>query len=293
MHYFARVQRAQEHAETDEDLTDFDKLLCAIRGLMNTHFSIFSPLQSVRNEVMQEFVRSVSNLRMGIDQENNNSRTVDNQTQRSSKIAGEQVPSPSTSDREESDVGAVGLPESSSRRVLKSYGKAIGKDVGSISGALAAALYPFALQSNHAGGSRNEGSHDSNRSEKFVRKISLNKQSKSRPKPLAETSDSVAESDSHSSASSDPPVERYREKRHSRRTQTKSKPVSEWNIKYDGKDHGQSLMKFIKEVEFYAKSENVSKRELFRSAIICSGTRPNLGLCPAWKMKTSRTGMNS
>lgn len=47
----------------------------------------------------------------------------------------------------------------------------------------------------------------------------------------------------------------------------KRRPISEWNIKYDGKDNGQNLVRFIKEVEFYAKSENVSKRELFRSAI--------------------------
>lgn len=65
IHYFARVRRAQEHAETNEDLNEFDKLLSAIRGLINTHFSIFSPLQSVRNEMMEEIVRSVSNLKLG------------------------------------------------------------------------------------------------------------------------------------------------------------------------------------------------------------------------------------
>ncbi|XP_062707838.1 uncharacterized protein LOC109422985 [Aedes albopictus] len=265
VHYFARVRRAQEYAEADEDLTDFDKLLCSIRGLMNTHFSIFSPIQSVREEVMQEIVRSVSNLKLGAVPKNNKSKKGEKADQSHSKSPEGQGLDLSASEREDRELGAVARQESS-RRVLKSYRKS-GREVGSMSEVLAS-LYPFVQPPHAYGGPRKDVSQDSNQSERVIRKFSLSHRSKSRPSPAAETSDSVVESDPPSSASSsEPPVERHRANRHRRRAPPKSRPVSEWNIKYDGRDQGQTLMKFIKEVDFYAKSENVSKRELFRSAI--------------------------
>lgn len=43
--------------------------------------------------------------------------------------------------------------------------------------------------------------------------------------------------------------------------------IADWRIKYDGKDDGKKLNKFIKEVEFMAEAENMSKRALFNEAI--------------------------
>lgn len=44
-------------------------------------------------------------------------------------------------------------------------------------------------------------------------------------------------------------------------------PVSEWRIKYDGKDSGRKLAEFLKEVKMRRRAETISERELFRSAI--------------------------
>ncbi|XP_062707678.1 eukaryotic translation initiation factor 3 subunit A-like [Aedes albopictus] len=44
-------------------------------------------------------------------------------------------------------------------------------------------------------------------------------------------------------------------------------PMSEWRIKYDGKDGGRRLAEFLKEVKMRRRAEIISDRELFRGAI--------------------------
>ena len=44
-------------------------------------------------------------------------------------------------------------------------------------------------------------------------------------------------------------------------------PVSEWRIKYDGKDQGRRLAEFLKEIKMRCNAENISDRELLRGAI--------------------------
>lgn len=259
VHYFARVRRAQEFAEADEDLTDFDKLLRTIRMLMNTHFSIFSPLQSVRDEVMKEITRSVSNMKMATLAKTNQSKQRTEESQRHSRD--NENRGSETSEMDGEDLGAVG-PASSSNRVLKSIREPAKRNLESL-----AAWYPFGFPPYPSGWPCPVASPDTNQSEKVLRKFSLQDKSKSKPIQPVVTSESVTDSESVSStSSSDRPVVRSR-KGHRRREHHKRRPISEWNIKYDGRDNGQNLMKFIKEIEFYAKSENVSKRELFRSAI--------------------------
>lgn len=45
------------------------------------------------------------------------------------------------------------------------------------------------------------------------------------------------------------------------------RPVCDWKLKYDGRDEGRGLNKFVSEVEFMAEAENISKRSLFNEAI--------------------------
>lgn len=45
------------------------------------------------------------------------------------------------------------------------------------------------------------------------------------------------------------------------------KAVSDWKIKYDGKDDGRGINNFIAEVEFMADAEKITKRTLFNEAI--------------------------
>lgn len=43
--------------------------------------------------------------------------------------------------------------------------------------------------------------------------------------------------------------------------------VADWKVKYDGKDEGKKLNRFIAEVEFMAEAEQISRRDLFNEAI--------------------------
>lgn len=263
VHYFARVRRAQECAESDEDLTDLDKLRCTIRGLVNTHFSIFSPMQTVRDEVLQEIVRSVSSMKLAALPANQSTHKVQGARKKTNEKDKRGV---DAAVREEEELGAVGPNPSSSRRVLKSFREPPKRDLGPF-----AALYPYGFPPYPMGWPYSDASLDANKSEKVIRKFPLDRQSKSKPVQQVETSESVTDSESESSASSSNHASNRsvaRVKRNHRRRDTyRRRPISEWNIRYDGRDNGQNLMQFIREVEFYANSEHVSKKELFRSAI--------------------------
>ncbi|XP_062700163.1 myosin-2 heavy chain-like [Aedes albopictus] len=59
-----------------------------------------------------------------------------------------------------------------------------------------------------------------------------------------------------------------RGRRESRRNrELKRMPVAEWRLKYDGKDQGRKLSEFLKEIKMRCISEDISEKELFRSAI--------------------------
>lgn len=83
-----------------------------------------------------------------------------------------------------------------------------------------------------------------------------------------ESSESFTTSTESSSWSSDEKKKR-RNKRNKRKYgySIKRIPVSEWKLKYDGKDGGRKLAEFLKEVKMRCKAEKISDKELFRSAI--------------------------
>lgn len=49
-------------------------------------------------------------------------------------------------------------------------------------------------------------------------------------------------------------------------TNRKSLQVSQWPVKYDGKDNGIGLNLFLRRLEFFASSERMTKSDLFESA---------------------------
>lgn len=55
--------------------------------------------------------------------------------------------------------------------------------------------------------------------------------------------------------------------RKSKMTSIKRIPVVDWKLTYDGKDGGRRISEFLKEVKIRAFAENVSEKELYRSAI--------------------------
>ncbi|XP_062710960.1 uncharacterized protein LOC134288994 [Aedes albopictus] len=227
VHYFARCSAIQAIVEKDEDFEDIDKLLGTIRQLYSNYFTIFTPIDSIRKEVMLQISNSLTQLQLG--------------QAGSSKV-------PSVSRETQTDDTEVGDHELDKQRSRSS------------AGSLARRQLRSTLQDQHSSGghsnsiplsgllSKQRGSYQP---ERVLRRIRLS----------GTHVDSEPVSDSSLSAS--PP--RRSKSRPQRSNARRSRPVSEWKLRYDGRDGGRELMKFIREVEFFAKSENVSDEELFRS----------------------------
>lgn len=100
-----------------------------------------------------------------------------------------------------------------------------------------------------------------------------NLRSSSSEETLSVDTEESSESSSLSSDSSTDSTEEERRKKKKnkkqkyRRRMTKRIPVAEWKLRYDGKDDGRKIAEFLKEVKMRCRSEDVSDRELFRSAI--------------------------
>lgn len=62
-------------------------------------------------------------------------------------------------------------------------------------------------------------------------------------------------------------TDRVEDREIGRRLKRRPRPVCDWKLKYDGKDDGRGLNKFVSEVEFMAEAENISKQSLFNEAI--------------------------
>nr|XP_029715635.1 uncharacterized protein LOC115259240 [Aedes albopictus] len=52
-----------------------------------------------------------------------------------------------------------------------------------------------------------------------------------------------------------------------KRVRRQPRSVADWKMKYDGKDEGRKLNKFITEVEFMAEAENLNKQDSYNEAI--------------------------
>lgn len=237
VHYFARCSTIQEAAEEDADLEDLDKILSTVRQLYNSFFTIFTPNESIRKEIMLQISNSLTQLQLAQPGTSGVSKEVQSRsqgTQTDDDLVGH------------SDDGAGARP---ARRQLKS-------NFDQVEEFRTADRVPTRSQLQSGSGL------NSNRSEN--REIVLNRFDLSgNVRNSARKIYRKVDSDSSSSLS---PPNRFNSR--SQRSHTRrSRPVSDWNLRYDGRDGGQGLMRFIKEVEFYANSENISERELFRSAI--------------------------
>lgn len=110
-----------------------------------------------------------------------------------------------------------------------------------------------------------------NRIRKRHRKVSFSSISTSSSSSSTSSSSEMT-SDSNSESSSVSSVEeRHKKKKHRKERKARKSlrriPVSEWKLKYDGRDQGRRLAEFLKEVKMRCKSEDISERELFRGAI--------------------------
>lgn len=245
IHYFVRCVRAQDFAEEDDDLEDLDKLKSSIRELLNTYFSPFSPNPAIQAQMIAQIASSLSNLNVQPDPPEAPESDTDLYSQlEERRDSNREQPDPKTKNQKSAEKG----------RKLKS----VVSDM--------TPYYPYAM--NNYGmplcwGCQRGISRAKSREREINRVPGITNRVTRCNEPRNESSASASE------RSSSPSPTRYKSKSSNSRKQInrKCKPVSEWNLRYDGKDQGQGLMKFIREVEFIAKSEQMSNKDLFRSAI--------------------------
>lgn len=252
IHYFARCVRAQDFAEEDVDLEDLDKLKNSIRELVNTYFSPFSPNPTIQAQMIAQIANSLSNL---------NVQTSPPQAPEAEADVNSEI-----EERGESDI----VPLDPKQKNQKSADK--GRKLKSVTTEVTP-FYPYVMnQYGMPYCSRCQCGRNLGKSRE-INPIPMNISARHR-EPRSDTTESVSEK------SSSPSPTRYKSKSYSRKQiSRKFRPVSDWNLRYDGKDQGQGLMKFIREVEFIAKSERMSNKDLFRSAIHLFG-----GVAKTWFM---------
>ncbi|XP_055612388.1 uncharacterized protein LOC129758792 [Uranotaenia lowii] len=243
-HYYARCTRALEAAELDQDLKDLDQLQALTIKYFQSHFSPIGVLQKVQSELLVNIARSLSNLSLS------------------------QIPNASPSKKPSGRKNKPVLSRNSNRSG-RSDDMLSSEKYSSEEGAVARDLIeprfpPRKLKSTQMYRARVS---DSEEAERYVRHIRIKKGNRgpSRVERSDSDEDWVLPSDSESSEPT--PRRRERRSRHDSHPPRRGRPVSDWNLWYDGKDNGQGLMRFIREVEFTANSENMSQQELFRSAI--------------------------
>lgn len=81
VHYFARCLAVQRVAEEDADLEDLDKLLGTVRQLYNTYFTLFTPIESIRKEVMLQISNSLTQLHLAQPSTSGVARQVQSRSQ--------------------------------------------------------------------------------------------------------------------------------------------------------------------------------------------------------------------
>lgn len=278
VHLFARLKRLPENTEDDDDLADIDLLVSGIRGTYNTHFSFFS--QIGRADMMNQLNQTLSNLSVG--KQNSKGKKSKKKSDREKKASDKSESNHETEEEEETDEEEEEENASKGRRSLKSLEEVNpGLNQNSLvpfmmPGSMPWMFGPAQMQMwaqmqqmfplNQMPPTINPQCDPRVSVREKHEKRSGKKAKKSKRKSRKSSSESNESSDSESAKSSDDSLRVPRYRKHDRKPE-KSRPVSDWRLKYDGSDNGQSLMKFLKEVEFYAKSENMSHKELYRSAI--------------------------
>lgn len=295
VHYFMRLRRIQQDLDKEEDCADTDKLVCVIRKLMNDYFSQFSTIPEIRQEVSEQIAETLSKLNLLAAQPN--TPLLGNQ------VGQEEDEEEEEPEEEATDSSMVHRRKLLSLQKPKKQTSAPPKFPQVFSQyPFAYPQYPqFAWQQQNSWQPQNvmmnqptmpiypfgfpqypqyppyppygwppqgpsKDQIKERNKEKVIRKTRLNTPSPKKDPPSRST-DSDQSSGSHDLGSVSDQSDRRGRSRHRRRMNHKSRPVSEWKLCYDGKDNGQDLMSFIREVEFYAKSEHMSRSELFRSAI--------------------------
>lgn len=261
VHYLARVKRIYDYTDKEEDLKDIEALESCIRNTFNSYFSCFSVMG--QQEIISKISQSVTNMSLGNAGSNN----------QESSSSGDEI---------------FATPGKHLKRKLKSVEGSSGHQLAQQNTMMPFWMPPEAIPwmlyqqqwwaaqmcSNHSldNGARLPGDPRYTSDGKLLnkKKVELEHMNKGKNEKIQVNATSSSEIESGGSDDYDR-KELRRKPRH--RKIERGRPVSDWKLKYDGADNGQFLMKFIKEVDFVARSENMSQKELFRQAIhLFSGT---------------------
>lgn len=247
-HFFARAKRLPENTEREDDYADIDVLVSSIRGAFNTHFSLFSGQRDVIEQLNQSFAMMLSGNRNESEPKKDNEKGSaeegsDNSRRRNLQSADNPVGYPQLA----TNYLPIMMPPwmFGNPQIWAAQQMMRAESLGSFSNSMNAQKVSGQIE-----GSRKTSGKSSRRSKQKVQSSSSEKDTSS----------------TENGWSSEEVRKPSRGKKRSHKSE-KRRPVSDWKLKYDGADNGQTLMKFLKEVEFYAKSENMSPKQLFRSAI--------------------------
>lgn len=264
-HYFKRTKRLTEITEKDEDLADIDDLIACIRGTFNNNFSMYAPLG--QRDVIEKLNQSISQLVIG----NKSASGTDQNRNRTS-----------TPSEEDEDL-TEGASNARTRRLKSIIHKQEQQNLPD----LGANIMPLLFQqwmmkdpqmqnwvqqmvreqaSEYFGKTIRTNSRTVQQETARVTKVQSKASRRSKNVVQHSSSESRKSSSTEAGWSSDEPRNSSRGSKNVHKS-GKRRPVSDWKLKYDGSDNGLALMKFLREVEFYAKSEKMSNKELFQSAI--------------------------
>ncbi|XP_055610858.1 uncharacterized protein LOC129757606 [Uranotaenia lowii] len=258
-HFYVRCTRVLEVAEADADLKDLDKLQAAIRGHLHTFFSPLASLHKAQSTLMANIVSSLAELNLAQKKKSKPKKKQSYKKKTNNfEIEPENIEKESCNESESEndsteEEGAIGFSlggrkSSTQPRILKSISD-----------------QPRMLKT-YSNSARNRVS-DSEENERFINRVSLRTKTKYLPSLLDSSDFRGSNSDSDTDDRRVQPRRREERSPQQPYRSRRGRPVSDWNLWYDGKDNGQGLMGFLREVEFTADSENVSRQELFRSAI--------------------------
>lgn len=282
-----------------DDSVDISTLIGLIRRLINDYFSMFSPFPEIQKKVIEELNRSFSSARVSNPKQSSESEEDEySEKEKGSGAQSEEGEIADVSDNNNDKAGKTkkkhkqkntksSKPKSNTlaKRKLKSTINQQFKDQinpfanSQFTNPMNSLINPFMnpyFQSflpmqfySHQSGFPDLSSFGSGQ-------LRRRNKSKSKKKPNARVgrtheSESSSEveveslsSESSSSESSGGAHKRRTIKRSHNKT---SKTINDWKIKYSGRDNGERLLDFLKEVKFHAKSDHLDEDDLFDSAI--------------------------
>lgn len=298
-HYLFRLVRLDAIPDLGRaDNVDIATLIGLIRRLINDYFSMFSPFPEIQKKVVEELNRSFSSIRVPGQKKSSSSDEEEKDTEKGSEAQSEsEVEEESDNNDDKAGKARKKVKRKKSTKSTKKKSGTIAKRKlkSAVNNQLNDQVNPYTNSQftnpmnpfinpymnphfhpfysmqfyNPQSWIPDLSSISSGRS-KRSQKPEIKKKSKARAGSKHDSDNSSgSDSSSSESSSSESSGGAHKSKSKSKRRshQKTSKTICDWKLKYNGKDNGERLLDFLKEVKFHAKSEHFTEKDLFDSAI--------------------------